>query len=53
LGGDLAYQYGHGRTLSGIGLTAAQNVLNSPRFGTQPQTLQPLETLQKGKLKLS
>jgi len=53
LGGDLAYQYGHAGTVSGIGLTAAQDVLNSPQFGTQAQTLHPLETLQEGTVKLS
>jgi len=53
LGGDLAYQYGHAGTVSGIGLTAAQDVLNSPQFGTQAQTLRPLETLQEGAVKLS
>jgi len=52
LGGDLAYQYGHAGTVSGIGLSAAQNVLNLPQFGAQAQTLHPLETLQDGTIKL-
>ncbi|HXZ97133.1 MAG TPA: calcium-binding protein [Burkholderiales bacterium] len=53
LGGDLAYQYGNNGTLAGIGLGAAQDVLNSPQFGAQAQTLRPLATLQEGAVKLS
>ncbi|HEY6281120.1 MAG TPA: calcium-binding protein [Burkholderiales bacterium] len=53
LGGDLAYQYGKNSTLAGMGLGAAQEVLNSPQFGTQPQTLRSLATLQEGNIKLS
>ena len=53
LGGDLAYQYGKNGTLTGTGLTAAQDVLNAPQFGTQPQTLRPLDTLKEGTVKLS
>jgi Ca2+-binding RTX toxin-like protein len=53
LGGDLAYQYGKNGTLAGMGLGAAQDVLNSPQFGAQAQTLHPLATLQEGAMKLS
>ena len=53
LGGDLAYQYGKNGSLTGIGLTAARDVLNAPQFGTQPQTLRPLDTLKEGTVKLS
>jgi len=53
LGGDLAYQYGKNGTLAGMGLNAAQNVLGGPQFGTQPQTLQPLSSLQEGAVKLA
>jgi uncharacterized protein YuzE len=53
LGGDLAYQYGKNGTLAGIGMGAAQDVLNAPQFGAQAQTLRPLATLQEGAVKLS
>jgi VCBS repeat-containing protein len=47
LGGDLAYQYGKGNTmLAGVGPVSTQNVLAAPQFGTQAQTLQPLQQLQ-------
>jgi len=48
LGGDLAYQYGENASLAGIGFNKAQDVLASPQFGTQAQTLRPLATLQDG-----
>ena len=48
VGGDLAYQYGRTGTLAGIGHTAAQSVINEAGFGSQAQTLQPLEVLQAG-----
>jgi Ca2+-binding RTX toxin-like protein len=53
LGGDLAYQYGLNNTLSGIGLDAAQDVLNAPQFGVRTQALRPLEQLQQGQLRLA
>lgn len=53
LGGDLAYQYGKNASLTGIGYTAAQNVIGSSQFGAAPQTLQPLATLQEGVVKLA
>ena len=39
-------------TLAGMGLGAAQDVLNAPQFGAQAQTLRPLATLQEGTVKL-
>jgi hypothetical protein len=53
LGGDLAYQYGLNGSLAGISLNAAQDVLGSPQFGVQAQTLQPLAGLQGGAMRLS
>lgn len=52
LGGDLAYQYGRNGTLSGIGLTAAQDVLGNAQFGAQVQMLRPLAGLQDGAVRL-
>ncbi len=53
IGGDLAYQIGKNGTLSGIGLTPAQDVLNGSQFGSGAQTLRPIEDLQKGQTRLS
>ena len=53
IGGDLAYQYGLNRSLAGIGLTPAQDVLNAPGFGAAQQQLRPLQDLQQGQIKLS
>jgi uncharacterized protein YuzE len=53
IGGDLAYQYGVNGTLSGIGVSTAQEVLNAPQFGAGTQTLRPLEELQQGRTRLS
>jgi len=52
LGGDLAYQYGKTGTLAGLGVTPVQSVLSHAQFGTTPQALQPLATLQEGLVKL-
>ncbi|MBI4989894.1 MAG: putative Ig domain-containing protein, partial [Rhodocyclales bacterium] len=52
LGGDLAWQYGRHGNLADVGLTGAQNVLGSARFGVQAQTLQPLAGLQEGAVRL-
>ena len=52
IGGDLAYQYGKNGTLSGIGLTPAQEVLNAPQFGSGAQTLRPIQDLQQGHIRL-
>jgi len=53
MGGDLAYQYGLNGSLSGIGLTPAQDVLKAAQFGTSPQALRPLQDLQQGQLRLA
>lgn len=39
--------------LAGMGMGAAQDVLNAPQFGAQAQTQRPLATLQEGAVKLS
>jgi hypothetical protein len=48
LGGDLAYRYGLMGDLSAIGLAAAQDVVRSPQFGAQAQTLRPPADLKQG-----
>ncbi|MEW6688364.1 MAG: hypothetical protein AB1452_04640, partial [Pseudomonadota bacterium] len=53
IGGDLAYQYGLRRTLSGISLAAAQEVIGAPGFGSDAQSLHPFSGLQEGLVKLS
>ena len=45
LGGDLAYEYGTLGHLTGMNLTAADNVLTSARFGVSAQTLHPWGTI--------
>ena len=39
IGGDLAYQYGRNSNLTGMGLLAAQNVINAASFGQSAQML--------------
>jgi VCBS repeat-containing protein len=53
LGGDIAYRYGLNGSLAGIGVTAVQDVLNAPQFGSAAQTLRPIEELQQGLTRLS
>ena len=53
LGGDLAYQFGSGGTLAGIGAASALGVLNDPALGFSPQPLTPLSTLRTGTLRLT
>jgi len=48
LGGDLAYQYGHGGSLGGIGFDAAGTILADASFGLAPQALLPAATLSAG-----
>ena len=48
LGGDLAYQYGHGGSFAGIGWTGADAVLASASFGTAAQSFQSAATLFSG-----
>ena len=40
------------RRMAGIGLTAAQSVLDAPQFGAQAQALRPLSSLQEGPVRL-
>ncbi|MEZ0231476.1 MAG: calcium-binding protein [Methylophilaceae bacterium] len=53
IGGDLAYQYGVTGSLTGIGLTAAQNVINATGFGQSVQGLNASSTWQNETVKLS
>jgi hypothetical protein len=52
IGGDLAYQYGIAGTLAGIGLNAAQSVINTPAFGQSAQTLHAASIWQSETVKL-
>jgi hypothetical protein len=52
LGGDLAYWYGRNRTLAGISLAAAQEILGAPGFGADAQSLRPFDGLQEGFVRL-
>ena len=52
VGGDLAYQYGHGG-YTGIGSTAAFDVLAAQGFGVTAQTLRPFTGLTEGQVKLA
>jgi len=53
LGGDLAYQYGLSGTVAGIGLGAAQEVVDAAGFGSANQALRSLAQLQQGQIRLS
>jgi Ca2+-binding RTX toxin-like protein len=48
LGGDLAYQYGHGGSLAGIGFDAAGTILGDANFALNPQAFLPPATLGAG-----
>ncbi|MGZ8252462.1 MAG: calcium-binding protein, partial [Methylophilaceae bacterium] len=52
MGGDLAYQYGRNSNLTGVGLIASQNVINSSSFGQSAQTLNSPTTWQAETIKL-
>jgi Ca2+-binding RTX toxin-like protein len=52
LGGDLAYQYGVKGALTGIGLTAAQQIAGDAAFGRSAQSLLSAEALAQGPIKL-
>ncbi|MGH8221450.1 MAG: putative Ig domain-containing protein [Woeseiaceae bacterium] len=52
-GGDLAYWYGKNRSLAGISLAAAQQVIGVSGFGSDAQTLRPFSGLQEGFVKLA
>jgi len=53
IGGDLAYQYGVNSSLAGMGLNAAQGVMNSSQFGQSVQTLNAPSTWQNETVKLA
>jgi Ca2+-binding RTX toxin-like protein len=53
LGGDLAYWYGKNRTLAGISLQSAQQVIGAATFGSEAQSLRPFSGLQEGFVKLA
>jgi VCBS repeat-containing protein len=53
IGGDLAYRYGLSGSLAGIGIGPAQAVLGDPAFGSAPQALRPLASLQEGAVRLA
>lgn len=42
LGGDLAYQYGHGGSLTTVSLSASQDIMESSSFGIKTQKLNDL-----------
>ena len=53
MGGDLAYWYGRNRSLAGISLANAQQVIGAASFGTEAQSLRPFNGLQEGFAKLA
>jgi hypothetical protein len=53
LGGDLAYWYGKNRTLAGVSLQSAQQVIGTANFGSEAQSLRPFSGLQEGFVKLA
>jgi len=53
MGGDLAYRYGLGGSLAGIGADPAVSILSSGSFGTAAQGLQSAATLEQGIKRLS
>lgn len=53
LGGDLAYWYGRNRTLTGMSLAAAQQVIGAAGFGSEAQSLHEFSGLRDGFVKLS
>jgi Ca2+-binding RTX toxin-like protein len=53
IGGDLAYWYGRNRTLQGISVASAQQVIGASGFGSEAQSLRPFDGLQEGFAKLA
>ncbi len=53
IGCDVAYQYGMNGNLTGLGLTATQNVINSASFGQTAQTLNAPSTWANESVKLA
>ncbi len=52
LGGDLAYHYGRSGALEGMGLGAAQEVLQDPQFGIASQAVHQWSQLNTGAVRL-
>ena len=52
IGGDLAYDYGHRNTLTGIGASVAGGELGAAGFGMVAQALQPAAALYAGSQRL-
>jgi Ca2+-binding RTX toxin-like protein len=52
IGGDLAYRYGLGGGLSGISVSAVQQIIGASSFGVSAQELQSLDALTQGAVKL-
>ena len=53
IGGDLAYWYSRNRSLGGISVAAAQQVIGAPGFGSDAQSLTPFSGLQEGLARLT
>jgi hypothetical protein len=53
LGGDLAYWYGKNGSLTGVGVTSAQQLIGATGFGSDGQTLRSFSGLQEGLVKLA
>ncbi len=53
LGGDLAHQYGTSGNFTGMNLASAQTVISDTQFGSNAQSLQPLDNLKGGKITLA
>jgi Ca2+-binding RTX toxin-like protein len=52
VGGDLARFYGNNGTLAGMAMSAAQNTLKDPGFGTTAQSLTALDQIAQSPIKL-
>jgi len=52
IGGDLAYWYGRNGALTGIGVSAAQQIIGMPGFGSEAQSLREFSGLQDGLIRL-
>ena len=53
VGGDIAYQYGKNGSLTGVGLLAAQSVINSSNIGQSPQAVSGPSSWASEAIKLS
>jgi hypothetical protein len=53
IGGDLAYQYGLAGSLSGLAVSAVQQIVGQAGFGAAKKALHTLDSLQQGTVKVS